>query len=571
MPDRTALDEKFRIASASRGVDVRGYAAAIGGEFATEADVFRHYLTAGRSARPELFPFLDPAYYAQQLDAPLPEQVSVFEHYMTEGSRRGLSPTPLYDPSFVRKQAPDSSWETLFHYLGDPAAANIDPHPFFSRRYYLAANPDVASAGADPLQHFVRHGWRERRPIHPFFRTEDYARFGLPAGGSVSDFNARLVAALASPRLAEGQLMFDAAHYSRSLGADCIVERPLQHFVCGFDETGGSGFPLFDAAFFLSQSPVVRRGLNPYVEYLSDFSHQADPHPYFDRTFYRPSVAADSNVKSSLLEHFVRIGAANGAQPSAKVVTIGARPHHGSGWQAVVSFPGTSGREFWLWCPDVEALQSHMFAASEIEPAISTRLLNSFVLHEHNRPINRHGSLLISTVTKIARCNCLVVSDACVGDGLAATLHLPSTGLTSSTRPWLTLLACSEPMLRYSHPLHSASVAISAGLDGGADDRARFVAEVVLAALPNRLVLVVDSLGIALLRDYGASLLAVVPSVSLVLEPAQIEPTDEQWFDEYLQVNVCDFDMVATRGKRFADLPALCGIDRANLPRVVSL
>ena len=31
----------------------------------------------------------------------------------------------------------------------------------FDAGFYLAANPDVARVGADPLEHFLAHGWRE--------------------------------------------------------------------------------------------------------------------------------------------------------------------------------------------------------------------------------------------------------------------------------------------------------------------------------------------------------------------------------------------------------------------------
>lgn len=57
---------------------------------------------------------------------------------------------------------------------------------FFDAAYYLAQNPDVAAAQADPAQHYCQFGWKEGRNPHPAFnssfylkRYSDVARAGL--------------------------------------------------------------------------------------------------------------------------------------------------------------------------------------------------------------------------------------------------------------------------------------------------------------------------------------------------------------------------------------------------------
>lgn len=45
---------------------------------------------------------------------------------------------------------------------------------YFHRAWYLARNPDVYSAGLDPLDHFCRHGDRELRLPGPFFDSRAY-------------------------------------------------------------------------------------------------------------------------------------------------------------------------------------------------------------------------------------------------------------------------------------------------------------------------------------------------------------------------------------------------------------
>lgn len=44
----------------------------------------------------------------------------------------------------------------------------------FDRRHYLGLSPDVAKAGADPLHHFLTHGWREGRDPNPDFSVRAY-------------------------------------------------------------------------------------------------------------------------------------------------------------------------------------------------------------------------------------------------------------------------------------------------------------------------------------------------------------------------------------------------------------
>jgi glycosyltransferase involved in cell wall biosynthesis len=50
----------------------------------------------------------------------------------------------------------------------------------FDREHYLDAYPDVADSGADPLEHYCYHGWREGRAPGPRFAPELHPRRRLP-------------------------------------------------------------------------------------------------------------------------------------------------------------------------------------------------------------------------------------------------------------------------------------------------------------------------------------------------------------------------------------------------------
>jgi len=50
--------------------------------------------------------------------------------------------------------------------------AALSPH--FDRSFYLAANPDIREAGIDPLEHFIRQGWKEGRNPSRLFDVKYY-------------------------------------------------------------------------------------------------------------------------------------------------------------------------------------------------------------------------------------------------------------------------------------------------------------------------------------------------------------------------------------------------------------
>jgi glycosyltransferase involved in cell wall biosynthesis len=84
---------------------------------------------------------------------------------------------PLFDPSWYLAQNPDvakAGAEPLTHYIQYGAAEGRNPNPFFDTRWYLAQNPDVAEAGVEPLTHYIQYGAAEGRNPNPFFDTRWY-------------------------------------------------------------------------------------------------------------------------------------------------------------------------------------------------------------------------------------------------------------------------------------------------------------------------------------------------------------------------------------------------------------
>lgn len=118
--------------------------------------------------------------------------INPLHHYLISGRREGrvIARSPLareyYAEALRQGEAP--VWSPM---LGDPPprpkrARHPAPPPpptaeeqaavalEFDNEFYLRANPDVAEAGHDPLQHFLSSGWQEGRDPNAAFSVADY-------------------------------------------------------------------------------------------------------------------------------------------------------------------------------------------------------------------------------------------------------------------------------------------------------------------------------------------------------------------------------------------------------------
>ena len=113
------------------------------------------------------------------------------------------------------------------------AAARLvlrDLGPCFEPGYYLERYPDVAGSGLDPLAHFLLFGGREGRQPDRWFDSPYYLA--------------------SNPDVA-------------AAGAN-----PLVHFLRFGWKEGRRPNVLFDASYYAAQAPAIRRGRNPFVDYV---------------------------------------------------------------------------------------------------------------------------------------------------------------------------------------------------------------------------------------------------------------------------------------------------------------
>ena len=87
-------------------------------------------------------------------------------NYRTVGFTEGRDPNAFFDTKGYLAAYPDvaaSGVDPLEHYFNFGAQEGRDPSGAFDTLAYLAANPDVAASGINPLQHFLQIGASEGR------------------------------------------------------------------------------------------------------------------------------------------------------------------------------------------------------------------------------------------------------------------------------------------------------------------------------------------------------------------------------------------------------------------------
>jgi hypothetical protein len=167
-------------------------------------DPFYHFVTAGWRAGCNPNPVFDGAWYREQVPAAQAISPDPLSHYIHVGGRK-YSPHPCFDVDFFAAQLenaetggnllehfflarPELSPCPLFEagrfaeaeiplvaYL-ESNTGGIDPHPFFSLKYYKRLAGLDGKGMPEPLTHYLKHGWREGKAPHPLFDPAFYGQ-----------------------------------------------------------------------------------------------------------------------------------------------------------------------------------------------------------------------------------------------------------------------------------------------------------------------------------------------------------------------------------------------------------
>jgi hypothetical protein len=190
MAATATADEDYRIVSTA--VDQAFYRAAYPELDAPGLDPIRHYLEHGWREGRDPAPWFSVRGYLQRNPDIAKRGEEPLLHYLRHGMHEGREITPSDRATAVRRMEGGTAPWTYDPRppTSDPRAAQQAPAsehaPLFSEwerevvaaefdvQFYAEANPDVARSGADLLEHFLAHGWREGRDPSPDFSVRDY-------------------------------------------------------------------------------------------------------------------------------------------------------------------------------------------------------------------------------------------------------------------------------------------------------------------------------------------------------------------------------------------------------------
>lgn len=255
--------------------------------------------------------------------------------------------TGLFDGPAYLAAYPDvaeSGMDPLRHYVEHGESEGRRPNPMFDPEWYRAEYPDVASAGVDPLLHYAQFGWQEGRNPSAEFDAQWYVAtyLGKLAGieplrhyltvGRQQGVEPRPVLDPALEAVRQSGL-FDAAWYLEQYpdiagtGTD-----PLRHYLEYGANEGRNPNPFFDTRYYLRKNrDVSASGSNPLLHFIaSGWKELRNPHPEFDVWWYWSSHLDPASEDVNPLTHYLAIGRAQG---------LGIRPV-----RPIVQLPGAGTR-----------------------------------------------------------------------------------------------------------------------------------------------------------------------------------------------------------------------------------
>lgn len=252
---------------------------------------------------------LDPDWYrAQNPDVDF-SAIDPVTHYMEIGAREGRWPHPLFDPAWYVRQVPDIAADAnpLAHFLAS-ADPNKSPHPLFDCRWYLERYGDVRDAKQNALEHYIRHGARERRDPHPLFDVKWYCAHN-------ADCSDNPLLHYISGKGHNPHPLFDESYYRAQVADLDFDNRPLLiHFILRGAAAGYNPNALFDCAWYVGNHETLwETGENPLAHFVrAGVREDRDPHPDFDLDWYLFCYPDVGRAGLNPLQHFLSSGRAEG-------------------------------------------------------------------------------------------------------------------------------------------------------------------------------------------------------------------------------------------------------------------
>lgn len=233
---------------------------------------------------------------------------------------RRLKKSGLFNQEYYLLMNPDvvsAGINPLVHYLTNGFEDGRMPNAFFSPKYYMSLCPELQESHEEPLLHYLEHGWRKRLMPSLLFWPEYYMKQDPVLPDSLGDPLVHFF----REGWAQGRKpspYIDLSYYER-LYPDVRQSglNPLEHYLTiGIHEKRRPG-PFFDIDWYLDKTPALHSFngdiVNHYLKY--GINENKSPLPLFDPDFYRKSNKDIEKNEIDLFAHYLRVGLAEDRRP----------------------------------------------------------------------------------------------------------------------------------------------------------------------------------------------------------------------------------------------------------------
>ncbi len=264
---------------------------------ATGMNPLVHYLRYGDLEGHRPIAYFDPHWYRAAHDL-APDRLALRHFLPRRGSGRVFPCAALYPVPFLAqwRDCAERNEDPFRAYLVDmartqkeafPEAAVLAASGLVDAGYYLVNGRDVHDAGLDPVVHFCRFGWKEKRRPDIYFDTCWYLAT-----------NPRVVRLGLNPLVhyvCEGEAAnrrpvpyFDPSWYRATYGIPA-EQGALAHYLAHRRSQAFSPTPLFDVAWYVARHAArLRPRCDPFEDFRQAGTRgDVDPSPEFDAAEYR--------------------------------------------------------------------------------------------------------------------------------------------------------------------------------------------------------------------------------------------------------------------------------------------
>ena len=294
---------------------------------AAHGDALAHFGHWGWAEGRSPNPWFDTEWYLQCNTDVTAAGINPLLHYAHWGEAEGRRPSPDFDPAWYRAHhQPPPGGTALAPYLAHRRDGSATPVPWFDAGWYLAQNPDVAAAGADPFEHYLTSGTAEARTPRPdatILRGSQLfdGNFYLIAGPDVRETGRDPLDHFCTDGWHEGRkpnAYFDPPWYiARHLAGVPRPVNPLVHYVLWGEAMDLKPILWFDTGWYRRRYGLTP-GTSPLAHYLQHRRGQAhSPTPHFDVDFYMAQYGHLVGTNRDPFAHYLRHGSTEDLNPAA--------------------------------------------------------------------------------------------------------------------------------------------------------------------------------------------------------------------------------------------------------------